>query len=260
MQRNLLNDKVFLIIKEHKRIATTVLVSQLTDRGYTVQGVYKSLRVLESKGKVIRTHGNVELDYLSIFKEIDALLALLPRRNDALSLYQKTKSEKVIVKVKSLHDLHVAYNQIFLQTFSTLESEIRSIFFANPYNFAHILFPDEASFYLSKFANRGLKVYLLSPINSFNVENKIKHKNVSEYSTAIPWRIPVTIIGDYIIIEHIHKDLLQILKELKKEDLHNKNVIERIISKKYNCKITVERNPTLARTYEKEFRKYFVIS
>lgn len=75
------------------------------------------------------------------------------------------------------------------------------------------------------------------------------------------WDFIINLIGDYVIkisLDKKIKNKMDIIFDTMNIE-ETKHAMQRLYALPSKCKITVERNPTIARTYEKEFRKYFVI-
>ena len=266
MKGNNLAQLVFDYILKVKGVSTDKLILHFQTLNYSKAGVYKALHILEKEGKVFWNKSHVSPHLLWLQMEINRLVEAMPHREAMYQIYEK---EKKVYKVKSLEELENLYAQIFFSIVPHLSdashvSNTKNFFFYYIHNYTYVAVSHIDDQYIDYMNKHNITMHVLVGSHS-SLDKKLTAYNkmnmTKVYLIDKKWDFIINIIGDYVIKisldKKIQKQMDTIFDTMNIEEA--KYAMQNLYSLPSKCKITVERNPTLARTYEKEFRKYFVI-
>jgi hypothetical protein len=253
-----LYEEVFGWLKLHGPQVTTELVQKFTKRGFTKQGVYKVLRKLRDEEKIIWYKSHIEINLVWLYREIDALTALLPTPQIALDDFSK----KHVYRVANLAELDVLYDQLFVKLMDRVPSTIQNFFFYDLHNYAYVYKASLVDWYVDFMCKRKANIFLLvGSQSSLDYAITCDMSNVRSHCIPKKWNAFVTVFGNYVIHNSIDagvaKELDMIFKNETKESGRSKLIA--LAKVKGNFKITVEMNLQKARQIEKVFKKYFLI-
>ncbi len=269
MKGNNLAQLVFDYIIKVKSISTDKLISHFQTLNYSKAGVYKSLHILEKEGKVFWNKSHVSPHLLWLHMEINRLVEAMPSPETVYQSYGKDNKEKKIYKVKSLEELENLYSQIFFSIVPHLSdashvSNTKNFFFYYIHNYTYVAVSHIDDQYIDYMNKHNITMHVLVGSHS-SLDKKLiaynKMNMTKVYLIDKKWDFIINLIGDYVIKISLDKKIQKqtdiIFDTMNIEEA--KYAMQTLYTLPSKCKITAERNPALARIYEKEFRKYFVI-
>lgn len=254
-----LETHIFEYIVKYKASKSLAIVEYFVDLGFTKQGIYKVLRKLKTGNKILWSRQKVEIHLLWVQQEIDRLAQVMPERDIVFATFDKSKKTYY---AKTITELEQVYGQIFITLIPTMSNHTRNFYFYDVHNYSYInttLIVDWYIDFIKK--HHGTIYFLVGSTSPLDMTLKKKMKGLHMHCIDKKWNSNITIFGDYVFHLTTNKKIMKSIDaifENKNEDEAGAEV-EKLYQEKSLHKITVERNPTLARTYEKEFLKYFVI-
>lgn len=260
MQENNLTKIVFDYIIKVKNTSTSKLISHFKTSGYSKAGIYKVLHILEKESKIFWHKKMVSPHLLWLHMEINRLAEAMPSPEMAYQLYNNSKK---IYRATTLLDLENLYAQLFFSIVPHV-LEVKNFFFYYIHNYTYVAVTHIDDQYIDYMTKHNIKMHVLVGSHSDLDQKLLKYNKMHMAKVFLihkKWNYIINTIGDYVIEIKLDKKVrLEIDSIFDTMNIQEaKLAMQNLYTVKGTFKITVERNPTLARTYEKEFKKYFVI-
>ena len=255
-----LEKEVFEYILKYKALNSLDIVGYFIDSGFTKQGVYKVLRKLKSENKILWAKQKVEIHLLWVQQEIDRLASAMPEKD----LLFANISKKRVYYANNLVELEQLYGQLFISLIPLLSKDVKNYYFHDLHNYTYVNTTQIVDWYIDYILRHKGSIYLLvgsTSILDLELKSKAKMKQIHMYCTDTKPKHSLSIFGDYIITIKFDKKIYAEVDNIF-QTMNEKQAsipLQNLYAKKSRHKITIEQNPPLARKYEKEFRKYFVI-
>ncbi len=258
MKAYTLEKGVWEYLMEKRESLTLDLVVHFEKQKYTKQGVYRVLRLFEKEGRVIRLRNYVAINLMWVQSEIERLSTLVVRPE----LFFESFETKHVYRVKTLDELDRLYGQLFVTLLSSHVKTLPVALFYDLHNYTYIHKIPIVDWYIDFIYKKAPKICLLigskSPLDSVLAK---KMKRISVYQTEKRWPYFISVLGNYVIYNHVDKKVWgRIDHVFMNTDIDKaRNELLFLSQLKGNYKIVVEKDSTRAEYFRKYFAKYFVL-
>ncbi len=262
-------DDLIIKLLANKPLSALEIQSKLMSEAkeFTLQAIYKVIRVLESSGIIIKSKKRFGL-------RLPWVLDLSSLAGEAVSVYSKSAElpragKRTIWHFNDLQGLNNFWSQILLLAIQNSSSKI--LFTWMPHPWFHLAYSEQEEQYIKALKLTGSKLYLINGGDTFLdcwAEKYWQKENI-EYSNSQSWFHKVyehqyiNVIDDFVLTVKLDKNITgeinHFYKNIKSFDDMDFSEVFRIFGLKVKVSMWLENDERKAQYYRKRFIEYFGI-